>query len=183
MHNLPCLGSASSCRRRRSVGSSLYSRSEACASCSLRAVIASTRPSTLPVRPPKACSLVSYPCAITGMHACSCDNAHACTRSDGPAYSPRPGANPPWLSGLCLAATPVGGPLSTQRSERFFELLTPFCRRVNTLVGRLSLSATQCLRRSQSTWHDKRYACGYARVTASYHAGGHSLSGASVPQG
>jgi hypothetical protein len=113
--------------------------SKACASCSLRAVIASTRPSTLPLRPPKACSLVSYPCAITGMHACSCDNAHACIHSDGPAYSSLPGANPPWLSGLCLAATPVGGPLSTQGSERFFELLTPFCRRVDTLVGRLSL--------------------------------------------
>ena len=82
--------------------------SEACASCSLRAVIVLTRPSTLPVRPPKAYSFVSYPCAITGMHACSCDNAHACTRRDGPAYSTRRrGANLPWLSGRCLAVTPV----------------------------------------------------------------------------
>ena len=104
------------------------------------AVLSEARPSTLPLRPPKACSLVSYLCAITGMHACLCDNAHACTHSDGPAYSSMPGANPPWLSGRCRAATPVGGPLSTQGSERFFELLTPFCRRVDTLDGRLSLS-------------------------------------------
>ena len=59
-----------------------------------------------------------------------------CTHSDGLAYSSLPGANPPWLSGRCLAAPLVGGPLYTRGSERFFELLTPFCRRVDTLVHR-----------------------------------------------
>ena len=117
--------------------------SEACASCSLRAIIALTRPSTLPVRPPKACSLVSYPCAITGMHACSCDNAHACTRRDGPAYSTRRrGANLPWLSGRCLAVTPVSclQPTLLAVASASSSCSHPFCRRVDTLVGRLSLS-------------------------------------------
>ena len=117
--------------------------SEACASCSLRAVIALTRPSTLPVRLPKACSLVSYLCEITSMHACSCDNAHACIHSDGPAYSTRRrGANLPWLSGRCLAVTPVSclQPTLLAVASASSSCSHPFCRRVDTLVGRISLS-------------------------------------------
>ena len=115
--------------------------SEACASCSFLAIIALTRPSTLPVRPPKACSLVSYPCAITvmSMHACSCDNAHACTHSDGPAYSSLSGANRPWLSGRCLAVTPVSCLQLTLLvvASAPSSCPHPFCRRVDTLVNSL----------------------------------------------
>jgi hypothetical protein len=138
---MPCQGSASPCQRRWPVGSSLYCLKPALRARFMRST-ALTRPSTLPVRPPKAYSFVSYPCAITGMHACSCDNAHACTHSDGPAYSSLPGANPPWLSGRCLAVTPVSCLQPTQLAvaSASSSCPHPFCRRVDTLVGRLSLS-------------------------------------------
>ena len=44
---------------------------------------------------------------------------------------------------------------STRGSERFFELLTSSCRRVDTLVD--FIYATQCLQRDQATLHGKRY--------------------------
>ena len=128
--------------------------SEACASCSLRAVITSTRPSTLSVRPAQACSIVSYPCAITGMHAHATTYMHACTHSDDSACSSRPGANLDCItcpgcpgSSSALQRRLLLAAHSTRGSERFFELLTSSYRGVDTLVD--ALKATQCLQRGQ----------------------------------
>ena len=90
LHHVPCLGSASSCQRRLPVGSSLYSLKPALRARFLLLLLLRL---CLCGKPPKACSLVGYPCAITGMHAHATTYMHACTHSDDSACSSRPGAN------------------------------------------------------------------------------------------
>ena len=119
--------------------------SEACASCSLRAVITSTRPfdfvcaaSSGPQ--PRQLSLRDNGYACMHSHA---GHMHTCTHSDDPACSSRPGAN---LDCITCPGCPGSSsalqrrllaPRCTQGSKRFFELPTPFCRHVDALVNSL----------------------------------------------
>ena len=130
-----------------------------CTLRSLRFVLASCchyfgTPSTLSVRPAQACSLVSYPCVITGIHACSCDNAHAYMHPQRWPNSSQLGANLDCItcpgcpgSSSALQRRLLLAAHSTRGSERFFELLTSSCRCVDTLVD--ALKATQCLQHGQ----------------------------------
>ena len=145
LHNLSCLGSTSSCRQRLPFGSSLYCLKPALRARFMLSLLGLALRLCLSGHLRLAASSVILARLLACMHAHATTHMHAPTVMAQPTHcchklthTDCPGSA---LQRRLLA------PHCTRGSERFFELLTSCCRRVDTLVD--FLYATQCLQRDQ----------------------------------
>ena len=156
LHYLPCLGSASSCRRRLPFGSSLCSLKPALRARFMLSLLRHGLRLCLSDHLRPAASSVILARLLACMHAHATMHMHTCTQCDDPDCSSQRGAYPPWLSGLCLATTSGCGSLYSR--ERALLRAAHFNLLLRRHASRLSLLATQCLQRGQPTClHGKRY--------------------------